>query len=229
MIQRNVAKEIDSYLRLYYHKMHIYISDRTITRNAIPVMTDSFKLFLKALSYDDKMYFLKSRMTKDDFRIIEEQGRNNVDFFNQFDTPLKLENLAKVVSVEKRIPDDIISSYINMLFDREKNENKEIGMDAIEDLLRALAIYIYIAKNETDMESETPMIGRIEAMMVLAEVKNKLGYSIEPEHFERVTKGMLLLEWENNCVGFSNREYLSHFMFEGIELGIENLIQVNYD
>lgn len=173
------------------------------------------------------MLFLKSRMAEDDFRIIKEQGENNVDFFNQFDTPLKLENLAKVVSVEKRIPDDIISSYLSMLFDREKNENKEIGMDAIEDLLRALAIHIYNSKDGIDMDSEEPMIGRIEAMMVLAEVKNKLGYSIEPEHFERVTKGMLLLEWENNSVGFTNREYLSHFMFEGIELGIENLLQVN--
>ena len=61
-------------------------------------------------------------------------------------------------------------------------------------------------------------------MSILASVKNMLGYNIEPEHFERVTKGMLLLNWENNCVGFTSREYLSYFMFEGIELGIEEIV-----
>jgi len=224
MIQRNVAKEIDGYIRVYYQKSQIYISDRTITRNSIPVMSDSFKLYLRDISLSEKLDFLQKRMSSECYEIVRKKCEENEDYFSQFNTPLKLENLAKVVESENRIPEDVISSYISMLFEREKNENKEIGMDAIEDLLRALAIYIYNSEENVEETISLPTIGRIKAMSVLANVKNKLGYSIEPEHFERVTKGMLLLNWENNCVGFTSREYLSYFMFEGIELGIEEIV-----
>ncbi len=224
LIQRNVAKEIDGYIRVNYQMSKIYLSDRTITRNSIPVMSDAFKLYLREISLAEKLDFLKKRIPEDCYEIVRQKSDENEDYFRQFNTPLKLENLAKVIKNERRIPEDVISSYINMLFEREKNENKEIGMDAIEDLLRALAIYIYNSVENDDESISSPTIGRIKAMSILASVKNMLGYNIEPEHFERVTKGMLLLNWENNCVGFTSREYLSYFMFEGIELGIEEIV-----
>ncbi len=235
--QRNVAKELDNYILLNFNKTKIYISDRTIAKSSLPVMTSALKLYLRELTIDEKMDYFRERVPEEVYSLIKQKRECDEGYFNLINTPLKLECFAEVVEGKKTIPDDITESYLDMLFDREKNENKELGMDAIEDLLCALAIYIYRAEgNKADIEDDdefeenddipsVPSISRTETKMILAKVKNALGYYEENEHFERVTKGMKILNWENDSVGFSSREYLMHFMLKGTASHIDKTIE----
>ncbi len=219
--QKNLAREIDTYYRVYYDKTQIYISDRTV--GAVRYMTDSYVLFLRELSLGEKLDFIEKKVSSDCFELVKNKARENERYFDQLDTPLKIGNFIDVVSNQNAIPEDITESYIQMLFEREAEENKEDKMDEIKDLLYALAIYIYQSESEDESDGE-PSIDRVVALKTIADVKRVLGYSIDPERFQRVVKGMRILNWENNSVSFANREYLSYFMNEGIENKIDEII-----
>ncbi len=229
--RRMLAKEINTNFQNYYEKTLIFISDRTITSESTRVMNKSLSLHLCKITIEEKMRFFEERVTSEEMNLIRQRRENVESYFDTLDTPLKLMNFIEVVKSEKAIPDDITSSYINMLFERERNDNKDVKMGELQDLLCALALYI--SKEEEDVgtfnaeekEVTLPTVGKLKALQVLAEVKRALDYRIENEHFERVTAGMKLLNWESHLVGFTSREFLVYFKFEALDLdGMDEMI-----
>ena len=222
-VQKSVSKIVDGYFRVNYKNTRIYLSDRSVSKRSVPILRDSVKLYLRKITLEEKLLFFRLRTSDEIYNLIYDKQRKNKAFFKQLNTPYKLLLFLEIVEHAYEIPEDITSAYINHLFERERNENKEKDMDAIEDLLYALAIYLY-QNGEEGEEEGTPSIGRIEALSLLAKAKNNLGYYIEPEHFERVTRGMNILSWEDERVEFTSREYLSYFMFEAMDKGVDKII-----
>jgi len=125
-ILRGISKEIDRILRIYYSKTQIYISDRTVSRNSIPVMTDAVKLFLKEIKLEDKLSFFKRRTSDGTFVMIKEHAKNHPEYFNHIETPYKMTQFVEIVNRKKMIPDDVTESYIKDLIARERDEKKRI-------------------------------------------------------------------------------------------------------
>jgi len=105
-------------------------------------------------------------------------------------------------------------------------KKKELEMRDIEDLLQALAVYMYMNSEENDDEIEeiSPGLQRIDALTLLAKVKIALGYNTDTKRFLDVAIGMNILREENGVVEFINRETLDYFVFEGLENGVDKVI-----
>lgn len=219
-ILSGIAREIDNQFRVYYPQMKLYLSDRTISRNSIPVITDAKKLFLKKITLDEKLCFFKAKTTAEVYDLILKKANDQPSYFEGLSTPYKMMQFIQIVEDTKSIPEDITEAFLRNLIERERNEKKEIEMRDIEDLLQALAIYMY----DNNDENETVKgFDRITVLSKLAEIKNKLGFNVDTKRFLDVVIGMNILYEESGYIEFSNREYLVYFMLEGLDNGMDKL------
>ncbi len=199
------------------------MTDRSLTKHALPVMKDAVKLFLKPLSEEQKLSFFKNRIEPQLFNLIFDKMKVDSYYFEQVNTPYKMLQFIDIVEKQRMIPDDITAAYIVNLIERERNEKKEIEMRDIEELLQALASYMYENSTGTDIDG-VPQMHRVDVLTFLAKVKMALGYNTDTKRLLDIAIGMGILQEEEGMISFINYDFLYYFVVEANDSGIEKVI-----
>lgn len=224
-IAYSVSKYIDLRLIVDFPKTFVFISDRMISRNNIPVLKLASNLYLKEISLEEKAdYFSRKIEDEESKKLILDEVNNNPGYFDGINTPFKMNQFIEVVCDTKEIPFDLTEAYLKSLIERERNNKKEAAMRDIEDLLQAMAVYMSL-NDQGDAENECEYLPRIKALEVLGKAKNALGFNVDTKHFLDVVLGMNILVEENAMIAFSNPDYYDYFKNEGLFNGMNSLFE----
>ena len=206
--QRKFAGELDV-LIMKHPNLSVILTDRAVTTPRIKVMNQTKCLYLLALTNEDKLlYFEKNASNPNIFKLI----KNNQQQLQFLNTPLKLKNYLEVVEKYSSLPDNFTEQYIEMIFEREMNEKKDMNLNYLPSFLEALAL------------TERPF-SKIKALTTFAKVKTALGYTI-PDTVVcldlAVNMGILCVD--NDKFDFAEEEYADYFLIKAAESGIDEVL-----
>lgn len=207
-----IATEIDRELVKDYSKATIILSDRTLGRDRIPVLTEgTTNLTLEKISIAQKKDYFKNHLKEELYNLVEIDINKRPAFYEQrLDTPFKLQQFVEVVNENNEISDNYIELYLQNLIRREHEKNKEEDMRHMEDYLKGLSLYFYDKKEKT--------YGRVEILRALTTIKEKLGFNTDTERLLDIAQEMHILKIEDEGISFYNEEYLKYYIFKaGIE------------
>jgi hypothetical protein len=206
--QRKFAGELDVLISRF-PKLSVILTDRAVTAPRIKVMSNARCLYLFNLTNDDKLlYFQKNASKPETFEIIK---RNPLSY-QLLNTPLKLKHFLALTEKNGRVPVNFTEEYIEMIFEREMLEKKDMNLNYLPSYLEALAI------------SERPFTV-IKALSVIAKVNNVLGYTI-PDSMVclDLAINMGILSKNEGELDFTEEEFADYFLVKAAESGIDEVL-----
>ena len=127
-LKRRIASELDE-IAQENEGCRIILTDRSLSRRDMPVLSQARKLILFEMSLEDKVRFIKANCyDAETKKILLEEAEDCPETFVTMKTPLALMHLIEVVKREKSIPLDITGTFIEMLLKRELEEKKDIQL-----------------------------------------------------------------------------------------------------
>lgn len=213
---RSFSSQLDSF-SIRYPSTKIFMSDRAITSDRVPVLKNAYKIYLKPLTLKDKKNFLVQVCTdKYVVRVIEEDMNANPATYEELDTPLKLQRYIDVVTAKREPSVDWTSDYIEMLLEREVNEKKDENADYLSSALAGVAL----------AADENGEITPLKAQATIARVAGKLGYSgeVNARNLLNLAINMGLLTVVNGKIMFADEKFQWYFLMSAEESGLEGLL-----
>jgi len=213
--KKQIAWSIDELSR-ENPSLKICISDRSLVRSVISVLdgSDQFKLY----PLDNRMkeeLIEKNCSDIEAQRIIISYFDENPNYYEKFNTPIKLIQLIEYVTDQKIIPEDFEKEYIHFIINRELVEKKDENVNYLEDFACALALQI-----ETDEG-----IPIKKACACLANCKNVLGYTI-PDSLKclnlMIEMGILICE--EGIINFKIPAYRDYFWMSAFNNQLVDLL-----
>ncbi len=201
-VRSRIAGEIDTFV-LHYPEIRIFLTDRSVAKNSLPVMKTASEYHLFPLSLADKQrYFDLNCSDQEVLGLIKEEISENPDTFATLSTPLALKHFLDVVKETKQIPFYFTGAYINMLMDREQDEKKDINIAYLPYQLQALALL------------NKKVFSRDEALEVIARLNSLKGFTI-PDSLTclnlAIDMGILERESEDE-LSFTNEDTWIYFL-----------------
>lgn len=229
-VQKIIATEIDKHFSIFYPKTKIIVSDRTVSRVAIPMLSHAVRLFLKEITLNEKLTFFRERTSSDIFILIDKHAQRNPHYFDVLNTPYKMMQFLQVVKDTKSIPNNPTEGYLDILLEREQNEKKEVEMRHMSELLQFLAYYMHQHESkftETNLNDYTSEISlpRIKVLHELTRAREWLGYHLDTAHLLDTAIGMQILCEEQNTIRFYSRDYMNYFWLKGIINGLNEIYE----
>jgi broad-specificity NMP kinase len=215
-VKKQFSRELDA-LIADYKNIKIVITDRAVVKSSIPVATKAEKYKLHPLSYEDIQEFIKNNSENPNVRdLLLDHLENNKEFYYDLNTPIKLKQFIQVTSVNCEIPNgDFIGSYIEYLFEREKDEKKDENIEYLNIFLQALSLF------------ENDEFTKLKAEMQIAKCKRVFGYEV-PDTKKclnlSIEMGILTHSTENMLV-FTTENYRNYFMYEALVNELDSILR----
>lgn len=212
--KRTLSRDFDRFA-LNYPKVRVVITERALTRDAIPIAAQARCFQLFPLSDENKAeYFQCNCPDKQAQELLLAQLRQRPGYFQDMNTPMKLKQLVETVSFSHQIPEDPIEAYVNYLLERERLEKRDENVDYLPHFLSALAL----------LPEEA--FSRITAERCLARCKDKLGYTIpDTRGCLKLMIDMGLLLEEADSLTFTSKHYRDYFTLSAIISGLGEILE----
>ncbi len=212
-LKQRAAIKIDY---LVHNNANIIVTDREIN-SRIP-LSDGLECYIpqKLESVDIRhlieMYAQKNEIKKDLLNKLD----STPEYFNSFDTPLKLVNLIEISDYNGAVLEDqsnLTGAYIQSLFDRESQKNKNPLTKPLQSLLAGLAL-----------EGEGPF-SQAKISAIFTSWQTKLGYDCSADACFRLATqlGILISSEEENQYTFCNEEFFITFLVMAEKIGLMDL------
>lgn len=222
-VKNQIRDELNQLINEYDQK--VFITDRSVNNIVLNITKKISKCYLHELSYEDKENYFRNNCQPDVLEIVLEQlekERTELSGFKpiyNLKTPLMLFYFSKIVEYDKTIPQNYISKYIEKLFEREENEQKDADdpnfFEAMRYILAALAI-IY----------EDGSFFASDAFASIGKIKMIFGFN-EPDSMRCLALAckMGILEKDEEVYSFKTDEFQDYFQNFAFNKGIDDKVQ----
>lgn len=214
--KKQMAWSIDKLSR-QYPRLRIYLTDRSLVKSSIDTLRNALTYRLYPLDNDLKRKFISENCTDLSAKeILLKCFDVNPNYWDNFNTPIKLKQLIWLTTHYQRIPEDFCGEYIRFLFDREIFEKKDENVEYLETFASALAI----AENESMTEYQ--------AEACIAKCKQILGYTIpDSRKCLRLLIEMGILILEDGFIEFAYSSYRDYFWMVAFDKHLEDFLGGN--
>lgn len=212
--KKQIAWSIDELSRRF-PEITIFLSDRSLVRPTINVMSGALEYKLFPLDNVTKEMFIKSNCSDDSAKtLLLHYFNNNPSRYESFSTPIKLKQLIELTISKKFVPEDFDSEYIQFIFDRELNDKKDENVQYLEDFACALAI-----------SCDNGMPIKL-ACACLAKCKRILGYTI-PDSLKclNLLIEIGILSNEDGIIEFKYSSYRDYFWMAAYDNQLAELLE----
>lgn len=213
-VKQQIAFEIDELANL--KKSNIYLSDRRLSSDTLPIMNDAVRYKFKTLSLELKKDFVDLLCDSDNQYLVYNKMDEDPHYFDVIRTPLQMLHFIDLVNTNGSIPIDFVDSYIKLLFERELAEKKDRNIKYLKDFLEALAL-------ETSESSIDHAVSEKTALKTFKKCKDIYGYeNADTSDCLTLALDMHILSCEDgSSIGFICEEYEDYFSTEAILNGTE--------
>ena len=221
----SIKKEIEN-LVSNNQGMKLYITDRTNKDMQFSSIKRTSFCLLHELSLDDKIsYFYSNCHNEKSKELIEkeiqkEETGEYKQIFNSLKTPFMLFVFLKYVDENEEIPQNPYENYIQKLFDREKNEQKDNDDPKYFDQLKTVL-------GATAHVFENREFKKIQMERLIGKIKVLFGYNHldSIECIELSVKMGILEVLDNEYIHFKTYEFYDYFGVYAIYSGLDEYLE----
>lgn len=219
-VKNQIRDELNRLINKYDQK--VYLTDRSENNIGLNISKEISKCYLHELGYDDKENYFRNNCHPEVLEIIlgqlekEKTEQGGFKPIYNLKTPLMLFYFSKVVEFDKEIPQNFIKKYIEKLFEREENEQKDADDPRFFESMRYILASLAIIYKEGSFFAS-------DAYASIGKIKQVFGFN-EPDSMQCLALSckMGILDKDGEIYSFKTDEFQDYFETFALDKGIDD-------